>query len=232
MSMMRVFSGVAVLVGETARGLAEWVLAPMPGPPGYALRWLYYKLILAELGWGTLIDTGVRIEHPRRVRIGRHCWIDRDVLLMGGVRDPMKGRPGRWLTAPDPSPYLSIGDRTHIGPGCLVSGLAGVRIGSELTLAAGTKVYSLSHHYRSLDSGRAARFVARGVPSEAQFMLAGPVEIGDRSGSAMNSVILPGSCLGEDAFLGIGAVLLGRARPGWVYEGHPARPVRPRERRN
>src|SRR5919106_3427825 len=142
------------LLGESIRSLFEWVLSPIPGPLGYALRWLYYKAILGHLGWGTLIDVGVRIEHPRTVSIGARSWIDRNVVILGAVRDPLKGRAGRWIRRdPGIEGRVVIGDGVHVAANCILSGMSGLRVGSELTLAAGTYVYSLSHHYRSLDTG-------------------------------------------------------------------------------
>jgi acetyltransferase-like isoleucine patch superfamily enzyme len=219
---------ILALIGETLRGLIEWLLSPIPGPAGYALRWLYYKLVLGGLGWGTLIDVGVRFEYPRTVFVGAHSWIDRNVLIIGAVPDPLKGRPGRWTRRDERvEGRVTIGDRTHVGPNCVLSGMAGLRIGGELTLAAGTVAYSLSHHYRSLDEDRPATFSPR-APRKDQFMIAGPIEIGDRSGTGIGSVILPGARLAPGAFLSIGGVLRGDTEPGWVYAGNPARPVKPR----
>lgn len=210
------------LLAESLRSVVEWLIGGLPGPPGFALRWLYYKLILRDLGWGTLIDVGVRIENPRTVSIGRRVWIDRNVLILGAVADPLKGRPGRWVRRdPEVEGRVVIGDETHIAPGCLLSGLAGLRVGRELTLAAGTLVYSLSHHYRSLDSAEAALFSPR-VAADLQFMIAGPVEIGDRAGVGARSIVLPGSRLASGSFLQLGSVLRGDTEPDRLYRGNPA----------
>jgi acetyltransferase-like isoleucine patch superfamily enzyme len=216
------------LLTELLRGLFEWFLTPLPGPAGYALRWLYYKAILGSLGWGTLIDTGVRFENPRAIHIGRRCWIDRGVLILGAVRDPFRGRPGRWVRR-DASleGRVVIGDEVHIGPHCVLSGLAGLRIGHRLTLATGTRVYSFSHHPRNLDTGELALFTSR-APAASQFLVAGPIEIGDHSGVGFNGVILPGSTLAAESFLSVGSVLRGDTEPGWIYDGNPATRTRRR----
>ena len=219
---------VVWLAGESLRGLIEWLLTPLPGPVGYALRWIYYKLVLQDLGWGTLIDVGVRFQHPTTISIGARSWIDRNVLIMGAVPDPLKGRRGRWTRRDEElEGRVVIGERTHIGPNCVLSGMAGLRVGSELTLATGTVVYSLSHHYRSLEEPRAAAFTPR-ASKDDQFMIAGPVEIGDRSGTGIGSVVLPGARLAEGSFLAVGTVLQGDTEPGWLYAGNPARKVKPR----
>lgn len=216
------------VLGESLRAVVEWLIGNLPGPPGYALRWLYYKLLLRHLGWGSLIDVGVRIENPRTVSIGRRVWVDRGVLILGAVSDPLKGRPGRWVRRdPEVEGRVVIGDDSHIAPGCLLSGLAGLRIGSELTLAAGTLVFSLSHHSRSLDTGEPAIFSPR-VAADRQFMLAGPIDVADGTGTGARCTLLPGCRLAAGSFLQLGSVLRGDTEPGLLYRGNPARPVGPR----
>jgi acetyltransferase-like isoleucine patch superfamily enzyme len=220
------------LFKESIRGLIEWIISPIPGPPGYAIRWLYYKLILAHLGWGTLIDVGVRIENPNTVSIGSRSWIDRNVLLLGALKDPLKGRPGRWVRRdPQLEGRVVIGDRTHIAPNCVLSGMAGLSIGSDCGLATGTIIYSLSGHYRSPDTGAIALFTSRAARNQ-QFMIAGPVEVGNRCGTGIYSVLLPGSRLAPDAFLLACSVLNfgGDTEENWLYQGDPAKPTRRRVR--
>lgn len=218
------------VLGETLRAAVEWWLAPLPGPPGYLLRWCYYKLLLGKLGWATWIDVGVRFENPRRVFLGSRCWIDRNVLLLGGVEDPLRGRPGRWVRR-DPAleGRLVVGDGVHVGPNCVLSGLAGLRVGSYLTIGAGSTIYSLSHHPTNLDSGEPALFTPRARPEE-QYLLAGPVEIADGTGVGAGSKLWPGARLRPGSFLAAGSSLAGDTEEGFVYAGSPARPQRPRRR--
>ena len=208
---------------ESIRGVIEWAITPLPGPPGYALRWLYYKTILKELGWGTFIDVGVRIDNPSNVAIGRNAWIDRNVFLIGAVNDPIRQRRGRWIRRDENiEGVLRIGNETHIGPNCVLCGLAGLSIGSQIGVASGSRIYSFSHHYQSLDTGEVTAFTPR-APEEDQFMLAGPVSLEDRCGVGMNCAILPGAVLARDTFLSAGSVLGSVTEPGWVYLGQPAR---------
>ena len=216
------------LFAETLRGLVEWIIGSIPGPAGYAVRWPYYRIILGALGWGALMDVGVRIENPKTVFIGRRAWIDRNVLIIGAVSDPMKGRRGRWVRRDaDVEARVVIGEGTHIGPNCVLNGMAGIYIGSKLTVAAGTKIYSLSHHYRSCDTKKWAAFTSR-THRDEQFMIAGPVRLGDRSGVGLHSVVLPGAELADESFLTIGSTLRGATEPNRVYAGNPAREVGPR----
>jgi len=138
------------LIVEQCWGLIEWPLSAWPGPLGTRLRYLYWKRRLRSLAKNVHFGVGVRIYAPEWVSIGEHCWIDDyAILLAGPVRD--EGR----LVYRKQNPYFGfqegeivIGKQVHIAPFVQIQGHGGVLIGDGLTIAAGAKIYSLSHHYR------------------------------------------------------------------------------------
>ena len=121
---------------------------------GSDLRRLYYRLRGASIGDRVRIEVGVTIDNPSFVHIGDDCWIDRYAILIAGTA--RAGRETRMSTASQPVPpgEIRIGQRCHVGPYVVMSGLGGLLVKADVTLSAGCKVYSLTHHYRSWGAAR------------------------------------------------------------------------------
>lgn len=200
----------------------------MEGRLGIILRRIYYRTRLGTMGRSVRIDPGVHIDNPKYIHIGDHVWIDRNVKLIAGL--PGGSRRMKIIQRkPDISPgVLRIGRNCHIAPDVIIQAHGGVEIGSELTIAAGAKIYSLSHHYRNPDEHDDTtpyRFVGI-VDERLQFLLAGSIIIGDGAGVALNTVLLPGSRLGNYAWLTTGSVLKGEIPPGGIASGNPAKIIK------
>jgi acetyltransferase-like isoleucine patch superfamily enzyme len=87
----------------------------------------------------------------------------------------------------------------------LVQAHGGVAIGKYVTIAAGSKIYSLSHHYRNLnDENDSKRYsFSSTAPKEDQFLIVGNVHIGDKAAVGINSVILPGTRIPNGTWVGV-----------------------------
>lgn len=206
-------------------------VAHLPGRTGYAVRHRYWRRRLRHLGKGTLIDTGVHFQNPGFIHIGDNAWIDKGVVLLAGtdasqrekvlLRNPAyAGEPG----------VVHIGDNVHVGIGCIVSGIdAGVHIANDCCLAARVQVYAFTHHYRSkADPSKAVHFGTMGAP-ERQCLIVGPVLIGENTGVATNAVILAGTFIPRNCFVGAGSIVKpGQYAENSVLSGDPARRVRDR----
>jgi len=224
---------VAGLTRGVVYDLAEWIVSSLPGALGVALRYFYWKRRLRCVGEGVRIGVGVRIYGPEWVTIGDHCWIDDGVIIIAGPT----ADEGRFVHRKDNPKFqfkegeVVIGARVHIAPFVLLQGHGGLSIGSSLTIAAGAKVYSLSHHYRDL-TGRGAsdtvwKFVGL-VPAEEQALICGPVVIEDNAAVGLNSVVLPGSTIGQNSWLGAMSLLQGEMPADVIASGVPARVVQRR----
>jgi galactoside O-acetyltransferase len=227
------FQYVSKILQAQAWGIIEWVVGWLPGPLGSRLRYLYWKCRLGSLGKGVRFGIGVRIYSPSWVHIGDYCWIDDYVIIVAGPL-PDNGR----LVYRKPNPYFRyregevvIGERVHIAPFVLLQGHGGLQIGNCLTIAAGAKVYSLSHHYRDLTGFGAPdtvwKFVGLVSPEE-QALICSPVVIGDNAAVGLNSVVLPGSTIGQNAWLGAQSLLCGEIPPNAIATGIPAKVIRKR----
>lgn len=204
------------------------VIVYMEGNLGVLLRRLYYRTCLGGMGKKVKIDPGVVFLNPQNIFLGDHVWIDRGVKLIAGLPSGER-RMKRIVSGANESPgMLRIGSHCHIAPDVIIQAHGGVRIGSELTIGAGSKIYSLSHHYRNPDDDTddtPYRFVGS-VDPDLQFLVSGSVVIEDGAAVAMNSIILPGSVLSAAAWITAGSVLRGSVPPGAIASGNPAKVVK------
>lgn len=105
---------------------------------------------------------------------------------------------------------LSIGDRAHIGPECLLDLAAPISIGNRATLAP--RVTVLTHS----DPGAS---VVAGLHPRAE----APVRIGDDAWIGAGAVIMPGVEIGKEAIVGAGSVVTRDVEAGHIVVGVPAR---------
>jgi acetyltransferase-like isoleucine patch superfamily enzyme len=193
------------------------------------LRRLYWGLRLRHLGRKVVFGRNVHIYHPRWVSIGDTCWIDDDVTLIAGP----PGHASRMKRIADHGPEegsLEIGPRCHVAVGVVIQAHGGVRVGAETGLASGSRVYSLSHHYRNSDDpGDRTRYIfGPCVEPKRQFLLVGPVVLGEGTALGLNAVVLPGAFLGDFSWVATGAVFSGDAPAGVILAGNPAVVVKTR----
>jgi galactoside O-acetyltransferase len=213
--------------------IIEWLISSLPGPLGTRLRYIYWKCRLASLGEKVRFGVGVRIYSPSWVHIGDYCWIDDYVIIIAG---PLH-EDGRLVYRKQNSHFrykegeVVIGERVHIAPFVLLQGHGGLQIGNCLTIASGSKIYSLSHHYRDLTGlgppDMVWKFVGL-VPPEQQALICSPVVIGDNAAVGLNSVVLPGSTIGQNAWLGVQSFLCGDIPQNAIAIGNPAKVIKDR----
>lgn len=191
-----------------------WLVVYLPGPIGRKLRGFLLKLVLKECGKNVIFDTGVAIENPRFVTIRDNCWIDRQAIIIAGPID-LRGRKVTRLSTSlsDHNQHVAEGEvvierNCHIGPQTVVQGHGGVYVGPDVTLAAGSKVYSVVHDHmnRSDKSDSTLYKFSSMAPKAEQSLLLGPVEISAAAAVGLNAVVLPGVRLGHGAWLGAGSV--------------------------
>jgi acetyltransferase-like isoleucine patch superfamily enzyme len=117
---------------------------------------------------------------------------------------------------------VEIGSYVHIGSFCYISGGGGVILEDFCGLSQGTKLYSTSDDY----SG--ATLTNPTVPAEYTNVKRAPVHLKRHVIVGSNSVVLPGTEIGEGAAVGALSLVSG-ILPGWaIYAGTPARKVKNR----
>ncbi len=210
-------------------GVWQMIVADFPGTAGFSLRYNFWKKRLRNLGVNVKIDTGVYFQNPDYISIDDNCWIDKNTVVLAGPdnssrekilkkNDGFKGDPG----------VVRIGKNVHIGIGCVISGIsAGVDISDDCCLSAHCKVYAFSHHYRSVkdNTRNDIHFGSMGSHGR-QCLVEGPVSLGENTGVALNSVILPGANIGKNCFVAINSVVhAGNHENNSVLAGDPAAKV-------
>jgi maltose O-acetyltransferase len=206
------------------------IVCYLPGEAGTVLRRWYYKRRLGAMGARVVIDVGVQMVGAEHIFIGDDCWIDKFVLLLAGP--PHEGQRVIARRANDAFRYregqLVIGDKCHIASHAVVNAHGGVEIGNASGIAAGGKILSLSHHYRNT-SDAADVFPYRFgpmVPESEQSLISGPVVIEANAALGTNSVVLPGSTIGTESWVGALSVVSGPIAPYCIATGCPARAVK------
>lgn len=110
--------------------------------------------------------------------------------------------------------FVEFPNRLSIGPNCFINrnvylcGNANITIGSNVRIAPGVKIITISH--------------SNSV--EVLDMLS-PVVVKDYCQIYTNAVILPGTVLENGVTVGAGSVISGMTKPGGVYIGNPAKLV-------
>ncbi len=212
--------------------LTYWPVSTMPGSVGRKLRGWLFRLVLKECGTSVVFDVGVSIQNPQFVSIGDNCWIDRQAIIIAGPISK-RGRKIAYckLGAGEGEDevgvqegYVHISRNCHIGPQTVLQGHGGVFVGANVTLAAGSKVYSAVHDHKNRDdpSDATQYQFSTMAPAAEQCLLVGHIHIGAGAAVGLNSIVLPGVRLGDGAWLGA-ASLASRGIPAnTIAVGTPA----------
>lgn len=203
------------------------LISQLPSWPGFELRYRYWKKRLRHLGEGARIDVGVHFQGPGHISIGDGSYIDKGVIILAGP-DP-SSRPRRVIDNPfyaRERGEVWIGKHVHLAPYSIISGIGGVEISDYCGIAAGSKIYSFSHHYRSDEFPSSREFLfAAGVDPDRQYMIEGPVFLDTNVGLGTNVVIMPGASIARDSFVCVGGIVNSSFEDNSLIAGCPARRI-------
>lgn len=162
-----------------------------------------------EIGEGSTIHSGVHI-YPR-VKIGKHVVINSGTVVgadgFGYAREPS----GEIVKIPHLGGVV-IGDDVEIGAGtCIDRGTL-----SDTVIGEGTKIDNLVHIAHNVHVGTHCLVIAHA-------MIGGSVRIGDRTWVAPCACVKEQTQIGENAVIGLGAVVIKSVEAGTTVMGSPAR---------
>ena len=150
------------------------------------------ELSVKDIEHGKNVD--IRNASINGLRTGNNGKIRDFTILFGG--------PGKPVT---------IGDDFFIGAHCYINGVAGLTIGSRVTIAHGAMIFT--------DSGpNTSPLLQKRFPIESR-----PVKIGDDVWIGAGAMILPGVSIGSKCVIGAGSVVKDDVPEGSIVAGQPAK---------
>ena len=154
------------------------------------------QFAIEDMQLGKDVDVSLDVS-LNRVHTGARGKIRNFSILFGGP-----GKP------------LIIGDDFFIGTHCYFNGIAGLKMGSRVTIAHGTMIFT--------DSGpNTSPLLQKTFP-----ITSAPVTIGDDVWIAAGCMILPGVTIGNRCVIGAGSVVKDDVPEGSVVAGSPARLIK------
>jgi len=168
----------------------------------------FWRGLSTKIGKGTLIDSGVVIRyHPEKLTIGDYSHIDVRVQLE--IHEKMR-----------------IGSYVHICPNVYLQSGAELIIEDYACVSNGSRIYTTSNTYGS----KKGEFVSlsSNAPKEFQRFKKGTVKICRNAFLGIDSIVLPGVVIGENAIVGAGSVVLNDIPPNTIAAGIPAKVIKQR----
>jgi acetyltransferase-like isoleucine patch superfamily enzyme len=152
------------------------------------------ELIVKDTEHGESVD--IRNASINGLRTGSRGKIRDFSIVFGGPKKP-----------------VIIGDDFFIGTHCYLNGVAGLTIGSRVTIAHGAMIFT--------DSGpNTSPLLQKRFPIEFK-----PVKIGDDVWIGAGAMILPGVTIGSKCVIGAGSLVKEDVPDGSIVAGSPAKVI-------
>lgn len=200
--------------------LLTCLLSPLPGLPGLAMRRLFYRALLGEMGRATAIGANVTFRCPGQITMGGNIFIDDGVVMDakgpgGEIRLGDLVLIGRNGVISCASASITIGEDVSIGPHCFIrAGNAPVTIGSLVSIGSHTAIVSGNPSHKRLDT-----------PMKRQIGSAKGIEIGDDVWIGVGARVIDGVRIGNGSVVGAGAVVIKDVPDFSIVAGVPAKPI-------
>jgi acetyltransferase-like isoleucine patch superfamily enzyme len=209
LSLFRTLATIHRVLGGEVAAISEAVVRHWPGLVGYAIRRLYYRHRFKHLGRRVRIAPGVRFLGHRHISIDDDTFIDYGVQIIAGPPSSQ----AEVCRLPNPQFDLAegevrIGKATHVAVGVCILGQGGVSVGDYCGIAGGSRILSCTHHYSSSKKRfRRDIYFSSMAGADHVCYIVSPVVIGNNAGVASNCILLPGTRMGDESFLGVASVV-------------------------
>jgi acetyltransferase-like isoleucine patch superfamily enzyme len=192
----------------------------VPGALGFALRKLFYPLLLGACGRGVIFGQNVVLRHPHKIRIGDNVVIDDNCLLDAkgdenhGITIGSGAFVGRNTILSCKNGDIELEDGVNIGFNCELFSASRVRVGKDTLLAAYCYLIGGDH-----EMGPASSAVG------TQARRSDGVTVGAGAWLGAGAKVLDGVAIGDGAVVGAGAVVREDVPARAIAVGVPARVV-------
>jgi acetyltransferase-like isoleucine patch superfamily enzyme len=183
--------------------LLAW-LSRFQGAIGYALRKVFYPLLLGEVGRGVVFGRYLTFRHPHKIRIGAGTVIDDFAVLDAkgeendGIRVGTQAYIGRNAILSCKEGSIRLGDFTNISANCTLLSETEIVLGQYCFLAGNCYIVAGGNH----------SFVDVSKPIMLQPSLAkGGIRIGDDVWLGAGVIVLDGVTIGSHSVVGAGSVV-------------------------
>ncbi len=200
-------------VSKIISSIIESCLRNISGGLGRWMRYHYYKRRLGGCGKNVVFDIGVNIQSPKSVFLADNVWLDNYVIIIAGSANPKNK-----IKFKENASYqykigeLHIGKGVHIAPLSVLQTHGGMSIGENTGVASGSKLYTLSHHYRNLNdpNDNGPFYFTPMINSKHQFLISSPIVIGEGCAVGLNCVVLPGTTIPNGTWVGVNTTISGQ----------------------
>lgn len=167
---------------------------------------ILYKVLFRKFGNGSILYRPTLLLNSEQVSIGKKT------IIRTGLRMEVLTRPDGLKAS------IQIGDHTNIEQNCHIICQNSVVIGNNVSITANCAVVDTTHPYQ--DNIKNEKYGHRIAFNDDK------VIIGDNVFVGYNSIILPGTSIGKDSFIGAMSVVKGVYPDRALIFGSPARVVK------
>jgi acetyltransferase-like isoleucine patch superfamily enzyme len=191
------------------------------------IRGLFYKLILGESAGLLFVGKNVTIRHGYKIRAGKNLIIEDNVhinaLSTNGITigdDVSIARDCNFIctgVVAQQGEGITIGSGSGITSGVFLGGQGGIKIGQNVIIGPGTKIFSENHNFSDPKVTIKDQGVSRkGIVIEDNCWLGGGV------------IVLDGVTIGEGSVIAAGSVITKSIPANSVAAGVPAKVIKNR----
>lgn len=166
---------------------------------------LKLKRQFKNVGFGTKICKQIIITNKKRISLGK------GVLIMPNGRIELITNYAGELFLPN----LEIGNYSQIHQSSHITCAKSIKIGNNVTIVSNVTITDIIHPYEDID-----------LPINQSKLKTFPVSIGNQSYIYNNSVILPGTRIGEHCIIGANSIVKGEIPDYSVAVGNPAKVIK------
>lgn len=203
------------IIEQIIFGLFAWV----PSLVGIILRSIIYRMFIKSDGI-FFIQSGTILKQVRNIYLHDGVYLDHGVYLHACPNGIEIGSRSRVMYTAElhvlnfrdlPNAGIVIGRDCVIGPGCIMYGQGGIKIGDNVLLSPKVSIFAVNH----ISDDREVLIADQGIEAKG-------VEIGDNVWIGGGAVILDGVKVGHSSIVAAGAVVTKDVPPLSIIAGNPA----------